>query len=87
MTRYLKINVGDTATITHTITNSDIQQFVELSGDNNRLHVDKEFANKTPLRRLAEPHDIADTISYLVSGKSDFLTGETIRVNGGQVMI
>ena len=44
-------------------------------------------AAKTPLRRLAEPQDIADTISYLVSDKSDFLTGETIRVNGGQVMI
>ena len=44
-------------------------------------------AARTPLRRLAEPQDIADTISYLVSEKSDFLTGETIRVNGGQVMI
>ena len=80
MTRYLKINVGDTATITHTITNtnliSDIPEKVKLV-----------TAAKTPLRRLAEPYDIADTISYLVSGKSDFLTGETIRVNGGQVMI
>ena len=44
-------------------------------------------AARTPLRRLAEPQDIANTISYLVSEKSDFLTGETIRVNGGQVMI
>jgi len=44
-------------------------------------------AARTPLRRLAEPQDIADTISYLVSEKSDFLTGETVRVNGGQVMI
>ena len=44
-------------------------------------------AARTPLKRLAEPQDIADTISYLVSEKSDFLTGETIRVNGGQVMI
>jgi len=44
-------------------------------------------AARTPLRRLAEPQDIADTISYLVSEKSDFLTGETIRVNGGQVMV
>ena len=42
---------------------------------------------RTPLKRLAEPQDIADTISYLVSEKSDFLTGETIRVNGGQVMM
>ncbi|RXJ54417.1 SDR family oxidoreductase [Candidatus Marinarcus aquaticus] len=42
---------------------------------------------KTPLKRLAKPQDIANTISYLVSEKSDFLTGETVRVNGGQVMI
>jgi len=44
-------------------------------------------AAKTPLKRLAKPEDIANTISYLVSDKSDFLTGETIRVNGGQVMM
>jgi 3-oxoacyl-[acyl-carrier protein] reductase len=44
-------------------------------------------AAKTPLRRLADPQDIANAVSYLVSEKSDFLTGETIRVNGGQVMI
>ena len=42
---------------------------------------------KTPLKRLAKPEDIANTIAYLVSDKSDFLTGETIRGNGGQVMI
>ena len=44
-------------------------------------------AARTPLRRLAEPQDVADAISYLISEKSDFLTGGTIRVNGGQVMI
>ena len=42
---------------------------------------------KTPLKRLAKPKDIANTVSYLLSRQSDFLTGETIRVNGGQVMI
>ena len=44
-------------------------------------------AAQTPLRRIAVPEDIACAISYLASEKSDFLTGETIRVNGGQVMI
>jgi 3-oxoacyl-[acyl-carrier protein] reductase len=44
-------------------------------------------AAKTPLRRLAKPKDVAEAISYLVTEKSDFLTGETIRVNGGQVML
>ena len=44
-------------------------------------------AAQTPLRRIAFPEDVACAISYLASEKSDFLTGETIRVNGGQVMI
>jgi len=42
---------------------------------------------KTPLKRLAKTEDIANAISYLCSEKSDFLTGETIRINGGQVML
>ncbi|MGJ8645388.1 MAG: SDR family oxidoreductase [Marinomonas colpomeniae] len=42
---------------------------------------------RTPLKRLAETKDVAEAINYLVSDKSNFLTGETIRVNGGQVML
>lgn len=44
-------------------------------------------AAQTPLRRIATPEDIAGAISFLASHKSDFLTGKTIRVNGGQIMI
>ena len=42
---------------------------------------------QTPLRRLATPGDVADAISFLASDKSNFLSGENIRLNGGQVMI
>lgn len=41
----------------------------------------------TPLRRLARPHDIAGAVSFLASDNSNFLTGETIRINGGKVML
>ncbi len=44
-------------------------------------------AAKTPLRRLATPEDVAGAVSFLASNRSDFLAGETIRVNGGQVML
>lgn len=44
-------------------------------------------AAQTPLRRIALPQDIAGAISFLSSDKSDFITGETIRVNGGQFML
>ena len=44
-------------------------------------------AAQTPLRILATPKDIAGAISFLASNKSNYLTGETIRVNGGQFML
>jgi len=44
-------------------------------------------SQRTPLKRLANPIDVANAISFLASPDSDFLTGETIRVNGGQVML
>jgi 3-oxoacyl-[acyl-carrier protein] reductase len=37
----------------------------------------------TPVRRLCQPIDIANAVSYLISDKSSFVSGETIRVNGG----
>lgn len=44
-------------------------------------------AAKAPLRRLAKPEDIAGAVSFLASSKADYITGETVRVNGGQVML
>jgi 3-oxoacyl-[acyl-carrier protein] reductase len=44
-------------------------------------------AANTPLRRLATPEDVAKAIVFLASEQSDFLCGETVRINGGQVML
>ena len=44
-------------------------------------------AAQTPLRRLANVADVAGTISFLASNKSNFITGQNIRVNGGKTMI
>jgi 3-oxoacyl-[acyl-carrier protein] reductase len=43
-------------------------------------------AMQTPLRRLALPEDVAGSVSFLASEKADYLSGEVIRVNGGQYM-
>jgi len=42
---------------------------------------------KTPLKKLCTIDDVANCILFLMMPTSDFITGETIRVNGGQVMI
>jgi NAD(P)-dependent dehydrogenase (short-subunit alcohol dehydrogenase family) len=38
---------------------------------------------QTPLRRWAQPDDIADAIVWLASDQARFVTGETISVDGG----
>lgn len=42
-------------------------------------------ARQTPLRRLATPEDIAAAVAYLVSDDAGFVTGHSLRVNGGMV--
>ena len=41
---------------------------------------------QTPLRKLAEPVDIANTVAFLLNPAARHITGETIRVCGGSVM-
>ncbi len=45
------------------------------------------LARQAPLRRLAQPEDVAAAVSFLVSPGADYITGETIRVNGGQITL
>jgi 3-oxoacyl-[acyl-carrier protein] reductase len=46
----------------------------------------KMEASRTPLRRLASPSDIANTVAFLLSKDASFLTGINVAVAGGQVM-
>ena len=39
-----------------------------------------------PLHRLGKPEDIANMVYYLVSDESNFMTGQIIEVNGGDIM-
>ena len=52
--------------------------------------IDEKFKeiiiSKIPSARLGEPEDIANAVLFLSSGKSDYINGETLHVNGGMYM-
>lgn len=45
------------------------------------------LVDRIPVGRLATPDHIADLVVFLVSQKSDYITGATIDINGGLLMI
>ena len=44
----------------------------------------KGVVEMTPLGRVGEPSDIADVVTFLASDEARWITGEQIRVSGGQ---
>jgi 3-oxoacyl-[acyl-carrier protein] reductase len=47
----------------------------------------KEREMISPLGRVAQPEEIAEAVSYLLSERAGYITGETINVNGGMWMV
>lgn len=81
--RYLAAELGPTGVrincvspgMTETSLIGDIPEKVQLL-----------VARQTPLRRLAQPEDVAAAVAYLASPDAAFVTGHTLRVNGGVVV-
>jgi NAD(P)-dependent dehydrogenase (short-subunit alcohol dehydrogenase family) len=56
----------------------EIERTKKESGD-----YGKTWASITPLGRVGQPSDVASAVAYLVSDAADFVTGQTIWVDGG----
>ena len=51
MKKFDEIKVGDVAKYHHKITQVDIDDFIELTGDDNRLHTEGAYASKTIIKK------------------------------------
>lgn len=47
----------------------------------------KQFENKVPLKRMANPDDISPSVAFLLSNESIYITGHNLVVDGGWTCI
>ena len=45
-----------------------------------------DYQRQVPLGRMGRPEDVAGAVAYLLSDEAAFVTGQTLTVNGGQVL-
>ena len=65
---------------------SDMMQRIDgtlLAQDPNRFHGNQDASGAIPMKRYANPEEVAHTIAYLCSERSNFTTGNHVTVDGG----
>ena len=48
--------------------------------------IKKDYIEKIPLKRFAQPAEVAEAVAFLLSDNASYITGETLKVNGGMYM-
>lgn len=81
LTKVLALNGGEFGITANAITPGLI--LTQMAKD---LGWDKKEHNDIPLKRLGTVEDVANVALFLGSNLSDYVTGDTIRVNGGMYM-
>ncbi len=82
LTRALAVELGP-----HNICiNAVAPGFTDTEASRSLADVTKYDTTKTPLKRLGTPEDITGAALFLASSESDFMTGQTVVVDGGRYM-
>ena len=51
-----------------------------------RFNEDEKLIDSLPMKRMGEPEEVAELVLFLCSDKSNYITGEVIRIDGGLAM-
>lgn len=82
LTRALAVEVGQYGICVNAVAPG----YTDTEASRTIADINKYDASKTPLKRLEKPEDIVGMVAFLASDESDFITGQTILVDGGRAM-
>jgi len=62
-----------------------LKEAAQLSGKSIE-EVRKEFISKIPLGRMEQPEDVAKLVVFLCTDDADYMTGQAINIDGGEMV-
>ena len=82
LTRALAVELGP-----HNINiNALAPGFTDTEASRTIADVTKYDVSRTPIKRLEHPNDLMGALVFFASDESDFITGQTLLVDGGRAM-
>jgi NAD(P)-dependent dehydrogenase (short-subunit alcohol dehydrogenase family) len=82
LTRALAVELGP-----HNINiNALAPGFTDTEASRTIADVAKYDVSRTPIKRLEQPNDLFGALIFFASDESDFITGQTLLVDGGRAM-
>lgn len=81
LTRSLAVELGPRGVLVNSVSPGFVG--TELTYQNNSPEALAQVAEELPLRRLADPSEIAELIAFLASSANTFVTGQVILADGG----
>jgi NAD(P)-dependent dehydrogenase (short-subunit alcohol dehydrogenase family) len=76
--RHVRVNAVAPGTIA-----TELAKNAVLGSDEARARI----MSRTPMKRLGEPHEIAEVCAFLLSSAASYMTGEIVYVDGGRMTL
>jgi acyl dehydratase len=80
-----RMKIGDSVEISKKITEEDVRKFIEISGDDNPVHVDDEFAKRTMFKgRIVHgliPLSLVSAALTKLMGPGNIWLSQTVKFN------
>ena len=80
--------LNQTVSLWRSLTNTIAPGFITSDMTNKLSDQQKEATlGRIPSKSMGAPEDVAYAVAFLASDKANYITGQTLHVNGGMLMI
>lgn len=85
LTRAMAVEFGSSGVLVNAVAPGFVM--TEMTTQNNSPEELEAIARSLPLRRLAQPQEIAELVAFLASSRNSFMTGQIVVCDGGYSVV